>query len=37
MFPYLLGNSNKIKQDLGWHNDYDWKSLLKEMFDNDMK
>lgn len=34
--PYLLGNSNKIKKDLGWKNEYNWKSLLKEMYEHDI-
>jgi len=33
--PYLLGNPAKIKS-LGWKPEYDWKSLLKEMYENDL-
>lgn len=33
---YLKGNSDKIKSDLGWLPKYSWKSLLEEMFENDV-
>ena len=33
--PYLLGNSSKIKKELGWKPEYTWKKLLKEMYEND--
>jgi GDPmannose 4,6-dehydratase len=33
--PYLLGNSFKIRSELGWKPNYDWKKLLKEMYNYD--
>lgn len=33
--PYLLGNPDKIRS-IGWRPEYNWKKLLKEMFENDM-
>lgn len=35
--PYLLGNSSKARSILGWSPDYDWKSLLREMYENDLE
>ena len=35
--PYLLGDSSKIKNKLGWSPVYNWKSLLKEMYEYDIK
>lgn len=34
--PYLKGNSNKIKAELGWEPSYDWKNLLQEMYLSDL-
>lgn len=34
--PYLRGNPEKIK-GLGWEPEYDWKKLLKEMYENDLE
>lgn len=34
--PYLKGNSDKIKA-LGWNPQYNWRTLLKEMYEEDMK
>lgn len=33
--PYLKGNSSKIRE-LGWKPEYDWKSLLTEMYQHDL-
>lgn len=33
--PYLLGDSTKIRS-IGWEPEYDWKSLLKEMYETDL-
>jgi len=33
--PYLLGNASKIRS-LGWEPKYDWKRLLKEMYEADL-
>lgn len=33
--PFLLGNSDKIRRELGWEPEYDWKKLLKEMYEYD--
>jgi len=35
--PYLKGNPTKIKDELGWKPEHDWKTLLKEMYENDLK
>jgi GDPmannose 4,6-dehydratase len=35
--PYLKGNPAKAKRVLGWEPEYDWKSLLKEMYEHDLK
>ncbi len=35
--PFLLGNPSKIKEDLGWKPEYTWKTLLKEMYENDLE
>jgi GDPmannose 4,6-dehydratase len=35
--PYLLGDSSKAKNELGWNPIYDWKNLLKEMYENDIR
>jgi len=35
--PFLLGDSSKIKNDLGWKPKYNWRSLLKEMYEHDLK
>ncbi|MCB9493143.1 MAG: GDP-mannose 4,6-dehydratase [Epsilonproteobacteria bacterium] len=32
--PFLLGDSSKIRS-IGWQPEYDWKKLLKEMFEHD--
>ena len=34
--PFLLGNPNKIKRELDWSPEFDWKTLLTEMFNNDL-
>jgi GDPmannose 4,6-dehydratase len=34
--PWLQGNPAKIKA-LGWEPEYDWKALLKEMYEHDLK
>jgi GDPmannose 4,6-dehydratase len=34
---FLLGNPAKAKEKLGWDPKYDWKSLLKEMYENDIR
>lgn len=34
--PFLLGDSSKARSILGWKPEYDWKSLLKEMYENDL-
>ncbi len=34
--PYLKGDASKIRA-LGWKHEYDWKAVLKEMLDHDMK
>ena len=34
--PYLEGDSSKIRK-LGWEPEYDWKDVLKEMLENDIK
>jgi len=34
--PYLKGNTSKISK-LGWKPEYDWKKLLKEMYDHDLE
>lgn len=35
--PYLKGNPEKAKQELGWVPTYSWKNLLKEMYLNDLE
>lgn len=35
--PFLLGNPKKIQEELGWNPEYDWKSLLKEMYESDLR
>ncbi len=35
--PYLLGNPSKAIRELGWSPKYTWKTLLKEMYENDLK
>jgi GDPmannose 4,6-dehydratase len=35
--PYLKGNPAKAKSVLGWEPEYDWKALLKEMYEHDLK
>jgi GDPmannose 4,6-dehydratase len=35
--PFLLGNPEKIRRELGWEPKVDWKTLLKEMYENDIK
>ena len=35
--PVLLGNPAKISRKLGWKPEYDWKQLLKEMYENDIR
>ena len=34
--PFLLGNSSKIKNELGWEPKYNFETLLKEMYTNDI-
>jgi len=34
--PVLVGNPSKITTELGWKPEYNWKSLLKEMYENDL-
>ena len=34
--PYLLGNSSAARRELGWSPKYTWKSLLEEMFEEDI-
>jgi GDPmannose 4,6-dehydratase len=34
---YLLGNPLKAIEKLGWAPEYDWRSLLKEMYENDLQ
>jgi GDPmannose 4,6-dehydratase len=34
--PYLLGNSSKVRATTGWAPKYDWKMLLKEMYEHDL-
>jgi len=34
--PFLLGDSYKIKKDLGWKCEYTWKKLLRDMYLNDL-
>ena len=31
----LRGDSSKIQSELGWKPEYDWASLLKEMYESD--
>jgi GDPmannose 4,6-dehydratase len=33
---YLLGNPRKAIDKLGWKPEYNWKALLKEMYENDL-
>ncbi len=33
---FLKGDPTKAKEVLGWEPEYDWKSLLKEMYENDI-
>ena len=33
--PFLLGNPEKIKKELGWEPEFGWKALLKEMYEHD--
>ena len=33
---YLRGSYDKIKKELGWKYEKDWKQLLKEMVNNDL-
>lgn len=35
--PYLLGDSSKSQEVLGWNPEYTWESLLKEMYENDLR
>lgn len=35
--PYLLGDCTKAKSVLGWSPQYNWKSLLEEMYEEDFK
>jgi GDPmannose 4,6-dehydratase len=35
--PFLRGNSSKARADLGWEPIYDWKMLLGEMYENDLR
>ena len=35
--PYLLGNSSLAKKELNWRPEYNWKRLLKEMYENDLR
>jgi GDPmannose 4,6-dehydratase len=35
--PFLLGNPSKIKKELGWEPEFDWKTLLREMYEHDLR
>ena len=35
--PYLLGDSTLARKELGWNPRYNWKKLLKEMYNHDIK
>jgi GDPmannose 4,6-dehydratase len=35
--PFLLGNPEKAKRELGWEPEYSWKDLLKEMYLSDIE
>ena len=35
--PILLGDASKARSALGWSPRYDWKMLLKEMYENDLR
>ena len=35
--PALLGDSSKIRETLGWQPEFDFKGLIKDMVDNDLK
>ena len=35
--PYLCGDASKAKKVLNWTTSYDWKSLLKEMYESDLE
>jgi GDPmannose 4,6-dehydratase len=35
--PFLLGNSEKAKKELKWKPSYNWRSLLKEMYEKDLQ
>jgi len=35
--PYLLGDSSKIKKDLGWYPEYSWQKLLFDMYNYDLE
>ena len=34
--PFLLGNPEKIKKELGWEPEFDWRTLLKVMYLHDL-
>ena len=34
--PYLLGDPTKAKAELGWEPEYDWRTLLREMYEKDV-
>ena len=35
--PRLVGNPSKLQAITGWKPEYDWKGLLKEMYENDLE
>lgn len=35
--PFLLGDASKAREKLGWNPSYNWKSLLKEMYEHDLQ
>ena len=35
--PFLLGNPTKAREQLGWEPEYDWKALLSDMYENDLR
>ena len=35
--PFLKGDSSKARAVLGWKPEYDWKTLLKEMYESDFQ
>ena len=35
--PFLKGDSTMARAELGWRPKYNWKMLLKEMYENDLR